>query len=167
MQRLGPAYEQQKLGFNYRITDIQAALGLSQLLRLDDIVAERTRQLQCYRELLADLPVQLLKVPENVVSSVHLAVIRLQHSTSEQHRRVFEGLRAAGIGVQLHYMPVHLQPYYRRLGFAEGQFPEAEVYASSALSLPIFPGLTGQQQQRVVSILAEQLKAHIPKGATG
>lgn len=156
----GPwVYEQQQLGFNYRITDIQAALGLSQLQRLDEIVAERNRQLQRYRELLADLPVQLLEVPEDVISSVHLAVIRLQQATAKQHRQVFEGLRAAGIGVQLHYSPVHLQPYYRAVGFAEGQFPEAEAYASSAISLPLFAGLSAADQHRVAAALAEQLQA--------
>ena len=150
----GPwVYEQQQLGFNYRITDIQAALGLSQLQRLDAIVAERNRQLQRYRELLAHLPVQLLEVPENVLSSVHLAVIRLQQATAKQHREVFEGLRAAGIGVQLHYSPVHLQPYYRAMGFAEGQFPEAEAYAKTAISLPVFPGLGENEQHEVSNIL--------------
>ena len=155
----GPwVYEQQQLGFNYRITDIQAALGLSQLQRLDEIVAERNLQLQHYRDLLTDLPVQLLGVPEDVLSSVHLAVIRLQQATADQHRQVFEGLRVARIGVQLHYSPVHLQPYYRALGFAEGQFPAAEAYASSAISLPLFPGLSASDQQRVASALTEQLK---------
>jgi len=156
----GPwVYEQQQLGFNYRITDIQAALGLSQLQRLDAIVAERNWQLQRYRELLADLPVQLLEVPESVLSSVHLAVIRLQQATAKQHRQVFEGLRAAGIGAQLHYSPVHLQPYYRAMGFAEGQFPEAEAYASSAISLPLFPGLQDVDQHRVAKTLTTLLAA--------
>ena len=150
----GPwVYEQQQLGFNYRITDIQAALGLSQLQRLDEIVAERNRQLQHYRDLLADLPLQLLDVPEGVLSSVHLAVIRLQQATAGQHRQVFEGLRAAGIGVQLHYSPVHLQPYYRAMGFAEGQFPEAEGYARSAISLPLFPGLSSDEQKKASNTL--------------
>ena len=154
----GPwVYEQQQLGFNYRITDIQAALGLSQLHRLDVIVAERNRQLQHYRELLADLPLQLLKVPEGVLSSVHLAVIRLQQASAEQHRQVFEGMRAAGIGVQLQYSPVHLQPYYRQLGFKEWQFPEAEAYASSAISLPLYPGLQTADQHRVASTLSTLL----------
>ena len=154
-------YEQQQLGYNYRITDIQAALGLSQLQRLDEIVTERNRQLQCYRELLVDLPVELLKVPNDVLSSVHLAVILLQQTTEEQHRRVFEGLRALGIGVQLHYMPVHLQPYYRALGFSEGNFPEAESYGVRALSLPLFPGLSDEDQKRVAIGLAEQLRDSI------
>ena len=160
----GPwVYEQQQLGFNYRITDIQAALGLSQLQRLDEIVIERNRQLETYRELLVELPVQLLDVPDNVLSSVHLAVIRLQQATADQHRQLFEGLRSAGIGVQLHYSPVHLQPYYRALGFAEGQFPQAEAYASSAISLPLFPGLSAADQQRVASVLAEQFQTCAPE----
>ena len=120
------------------MTDLQAALGLSQLQRLDQIVLERNSQLLFYKEMLADLPVQLLEVPEDSISSVHLAVIRLQDASAEQHRQVFEGLRYSGIGVQLHYSPVHLQPYYRAIGFEEGLFPEAEAYALSALSLPLF-----------------------------
>ena len=160
----GPwVYELQQLGFNYRMTDIQAALGLSQLQRLDEIVIERNRQLEAYRELLAELPVRLLNVPENVISSVHLAVIRLQQAAADHHRQLFEGLRSAGIGVQLHYSPVHLQPYYRTLGFAEGQFPEAEAYAGSAISLPLFPGLNAADQQSVVSVLVEQLQTIAPE----
>jgi len=155
----GPwVYEQQQLGFNYRMTEIQAALGLSQLQRLDEIVAERNRQLQRYRDLLTELTVQLLEVPEKVLSSVHLAVIRLQQATAQQHRQVFEALRGAGIGVQLHYSPVHLQPYYRTLGFAEGQFPESEAYAISAISLPLFPSLAEADQVRVFTVLGEILQ---------
>jgi UDP-4-amino-4,6-dideoxy-N-acetyl-beta-L-altrosamine transaminase len=154
----GPwTYEQQMLGFNYRMTDIQAALGLSQLQRLEEVVEERNRLLQRYQELLADLPVQLLQVPRDGISAVHLAVIRLQSASPEQHRQVFEGLRAEGIGVQLHYSPVHLQPYYRRLGFGEGQFPEAEIFAGCAISLPLFPGLTEANQRRVVAVLGQLL----------
>jgi UDP-4-amino-4,6-dideoxy-N-acetyl-beta-L-altrosamine transaminase len=155
----GPwVYEQQQLGFNYRMTDLQAALGMSQLQRLDEIVDERNRQLQSYRELLTELPVRLLDMPEGVLSAVHLAVIRLKEASPAQHRQVFEGLRANGIGVQLHYSPVHLQPYYRRLGFGEGHFPESEAYATSAFSLPLFPGLTDQEQERVVDALSRQLE---------
>jgi UDP-4-amino-4,6-dideoxy-N-acetyl-beta-L-altrosamine transaminase len=155
----GPwVYEQQQLGFNYRMTEIQAALGLSQLQRLDEIVAERNCQLQRYRDLLTELPVQLLEVPEGVLSSVHLGVIRLTQASAEQHRRVFVGLRAAGIGVQLHYSPVHLQPYYRALGFSEGQLPESEAYAISAISLPLFPSLAESDQVRVFTELDQILQ---------
>ena len=154
----GPwSYEQYALGFNYRMTDVQAALGLSQLRRLDQIVKERNFQLKLYMELLAHLPVQLLEISADVLSSVHLAVIRLADSSADHHRRVFEGLRAAGIGVQLHYTPVHLQPYYRAFGFQEGDFPEAEAYATNAISLPLFPGLLIEDQQRVVRTLESLL----------
>ena len=157
----GPwVYEQQQLGFNYRITDLQAALGLSQLQRLDQIVGERNQKLQRYRHLVAGLPVSLLQVSETVLSSVHLCVIRLQQASAEQHRQVFEGMRAAGIGVQLHYSPVHLQPYYRSMGFGEGDCPEAEAYANCAVSLPLFPSLTEDQQDRVVQVLADSLQEH-------
>ena len=147
-------YEQQQLGFNYRITDIQAALGLSQLERLEEIVTERNRQLERYRQLLLDLPIKLLKIPDNVLSSVHLAVIHLDFSTGKNHRQVFEGLREAGIGVQLHYSPVHLQPYYRNLGFCDGDFPEAEEFSKHIISIPLYYGLNEISQQSVVNELS-------------
>ena len=148
----GPwVYEQHQLGFNYRITDIQAALGVSQLERLDEIVSERNRQLKRYQELLINLPIKLLKTPEYVLSSVHLAVIYLLQATTEKHQQVFEGLREAGIGVQLHYSPVHLQPYYRKLGFHEGDFPQAEEFSKHIISLPLYYGLTDYSQQVVVN----------------
>lgn len=150
----GPwSYEQQELGFNYRMTDLQAALGLSQLKKLDEIVTERNRQLHIYEEMLCDLPVQLLQVPKEVLSSVHLAVIKLLNTDKEKHRKIFEGMRKERIGVQLHYSPVHLQPYYRKLGFKDGDFPEAEAYGKSAISLPLFPGLKPTDQLKVVSTL--------------
>ncbi len=156
----GPwSYEQQSLGFNYRMTDIQAVLGLSQLQRLDAIVDERNDQSMRYIDLLSELPVRLLKVPNNVLSSWHLFVICLCNSLKNHHRFIFEGLRSANIGVQLHYSPVHLQPYYRKLGFEEGDFPEAELYGRSAISLPIFPGLSIEDQQRVVMVLADLLES--------
>ncbi len=154
----GPwSYEQQDLGYNYRMTDLQAALGLSQLQRLDQIVVERQRLLDQYRHMLAGLPLQLLEIPQDVSSSLHLAVIRLEDPTPTHHRSVFDGLRAAGIGVQLHYTSVHLQPYYRRLGFREGDFPEAEAYTSNAISLPLFPGLQESDQLRVADTLTTLL----------
>ena len=154
----GPwSYEQQDLGFNYRLTDLQAALGLSQLKRLELIVTERQRLLDIYRQKLSALPVSLLDIPGNVRSALHLAVIRLNNSDPQHHRRIFEQLRAAGIGVQLHYSPVYLHPYYRRLGFSEGYCPHAESYAHSAISLPLYPGLAADQQDYVVSKLSDLL----------
>lgn len=151
------SYEQQALGFNYRLSDLQAALGLSQLERLETIVAERHRLLDQYRKKLATLPVSLLEIPPGVNSALHLAVIRLHDADFQHHSSVFEGLRAAGIGVQVHYSPVHLQPYYRRLGFADGDFPVAEAYARNAISLPMYPGLREQDQDRVVESLQHLL----------
>lgn len=154
----GPwVYEQQQLGFNYRMTDIQAALGISQLGRVAEIVTERQRQLEVYRAHLKGWPVKLLDIPKDVSSSVHLSVIKLQNATPQQHRQVFEGLRQAGIGVQLHYSPVHLQPYYQKLGFSEKDFPQAEVYANTAITLPLYPGLSNSDQERIVKTLEEQL----------
>ena len=154
----GPwSYEQHSLGFNYRMTEIQAALGRSQLRRLEKVVSERQRQLGRYRELLADLPVQILEIPKDCLTSGHLAVIRLNESNAAHHRYVFEGLRDAGIGVQVHYTPIHLQPYYQKLGFAEGDFPAAEAYARSVISLPLFPGLKEQDLLRVAGVLQELL----------
>ena len=156
----GPwSYEQQDLGFNYRMTDLQAALGLSQIQRLEEIVAERQRLLGQYRHLLAGLPLRLLEIPHDVHSSLHLAVIRLENTSPEHHRQIFDGLRSAGIGVQLHYTPVHLQPYYRRLGFKENDFPAAEAYATNSISLPLYPGLEDHDLQRVAETLTMLLGA--------
>ncbi|MEI6828848.1 MAG: UDP-4-amino-4,6-dideoxy-N-acetyl-beta-L-altrosamine transaminase [Synechococcaceae cyanobacterium ELA445] len=154
----GPwSYEQQELGFNYRLTDIQAALGLSQLQRLDSIVAERHRLFASYQSLLTDLPLKLLAIPKDVESALHLAIVRLDDPDPAHHRRLFEGLRMKGIGVQLHYSPVHLQPYYRRLGFREGDYPAAEAYAHNSISLPLYPGLLKEQQEKVVEDLTSLL----------
>lgn len=152
-------YEQQQLGFNYRMTDIQAALGLSQLQRLDEIVQERNNQLQIYRDALVDIPAQILDVPKGVISSVHLAVIRLKSVSAEKHCSIFQSLRSAGIGVQVHYIPVHLHPYYRTFNFNDGDFPHAEAYAKSVISLPLFPGLTRQNQEYVIDALRASLKS--------
>ena len=151
-------YEQQDLGFNYRMTDIHAALGLSQLTRVKKFVERRNALAKQYDGLLANLPLKRpIILPENS-SSYHLYVIRL-HTREEpnKHRRFFEELRRAGIGVNLHYMPVHLQPYYRKLGFEEGQFSEAEAHAREAISLPLYPDLTESQQNQVVRVLTDLL----------
>lgn len=155
----GPWYYQQlELGFNYRMTDMQAALGLSQLARLDSFLARRRELVARYRQLLGDLPLVLPTEQDEAESSWHLFVVRLQTELLERsHRDVFEGMRLAGIGVNLHYIPIHLQPYYRELGFAPGDFPEAEHYYAQAISLPLYPGLTDAQQDEVVACLREQL----------
>ncbi len=152
-------YEQQMLGFNYRMTDIQAALGVSQLERLDEYVERRNELARRYDAALADLPLQLPTIlPENR-SAYHLYMVRVRPDESPKpHRRVFEELRGRGIGVNLHYMPVHLQPYYRRLGFTEGMFPEAEAYGAEAITLPLYPGLADEQQEQVITVLEKVLE---------
>ncbi|MDR6236060.1 UDP-4-amino-4,6-dideoxy-N-acetyl-beta-L-altrosamine transaminase [Pseudomonas oryzihabitans] len=152
-------YEQLELGFNYRMTDIQAALGVSQLERLEPFIARRRALIGRYRDLLAPLPVGLVGDQAQAQSAWHLFPIRLDEI---QRDRVFAGLRAAGIGVNLHYIPVHLQPYYRALGFAPGDFPEAERYYAQALSLPLYAELSDAQQERVVQLLASLLDEEKP-----
>ena len=151
----GPWYYQQvELGFNYRITDLQAALGLSQLNKLDGFIERRRKLAARYDRLLASLPLTLPSPQPEAESAWHLYVVRLQLDRIKlSHRQVFEGLRAAGVGVNLHYIPVHLQPYYRDLGFAEGDFPQAERYYAEAISLPLFPLLSDEQQDFVVEQL--------------
>lgn len=150
----GPWYYQQiELGFNYRMTDIQAALGLSQLARLDAFLARRRDLARRYDALLAGLP--LARPPLDDDAAWHLYAVRL-HDASRR-RQVFERLRAAGIGVNVHYIPVHLQPDYRRLGFKAGDFPEAERHYAGALSLPLHARLSEGEQGRVADALAEAL----------
>jgi UDP-4-amino-4,6-dideoxy-N-acetyl-beta-L-altrosamine transaminase len=156
----GPWYYQQiDLGFNYRMTDLQAALGVSQMQRLDEFVARRHLLAQRYDKLLAGWPVRTPWQHPEGYSGMHLYVIRLKlGEIRKTHREVFEALRAAGIGVNLHYIPVHLQPYYERLGFKAGHCPEAEQYYLEAISLPIYPGLTEEEQDHVVHVLGEAIQ---------
>jgi UDP-4-amino-4,6-dideoxy-N-acetyl-beta-L-altrosamine transaminase len=153
----GPWYYQQvELGFNYRMTDLQAALGLSQLSRLDAYVERRHEIAQAYDRQLAGLPLTLPWQHPDSYSGLHLYVVRLRLDQLRlAHRAVFEALRARGLGVNLHYIPVHTQPYYQRLGFRVGQYPEAERYYAEAISLPMYATLTDAQQQEVVRVLRE------------
>lgn len=154
----GPWYYQQiELGHNYRMTDLQAALGVSQMSRLHEYISRRTRLAETYDKVLADLPLTLPGRHPDAKPAWHLYAIRIQHSNTNIHRRVFEKLREAGIGVNVHYIPVHLQPYYRALGFAEGDFPEAERYYASAITLPLYPQLTDKELNTVVDALMQSL----------
>lgn len=145
-------YEQVALGFNYRMTEMQAALGLSQMERLDEFVARRRELAARYDEVLAGEPLTAPWQAPDTRSSYHLYIIRLDSKrNSLSHRAAYDRLREEGIGVNLHYMPVYLQPYYRRLGFAPGHCPEAELYYSEAISIPLYAGLSDEDQDRVVS----------------
>lgn len=155
----GPWYYQQiALGYNYRMTELQAALGVSQMDRLDDYVARRHAIARRYDDLLADLPVTVPWQHPDGHSGLHLYVVRLKPGGSA-HRAVFEGLRERGIGVNLHYIPVHTQPFYARMGFKVGDFPESERYYAEAISLPMYPGLTEDLQAEVVAALRAALCA--------
>ncbi|MFP4452942.1 MAG: UDP-4-amino-4,6-dideoxy-N-acetyl-beta-L-altrosamine transaminase [Desulfobacterales bacterium] len=151
-------YEQIDLGYNYRMTDIQAALGLSQLQRLDKFVSRRNKLARRYDHILADLPVTTPRQHPDTYSAWHLYVIRLNlGNLASSRREVFDYLRDQGIGVNVHYIPVHTQPYYRRMGFEWGMFPEAEQYYQEAITLPLFPAMTGEEQDRVVDALKDIL----------
>ena len=151
----GPWYYQQvDLGFNYRMTELQAALGVSQMARLDDYVARRNALADRYDDLLAELPVTIPWQHPDSYSGRHLYVIRLDlERITTRHRQVFESLREQGIGVNLHYIPVHTQPYYQQMGFQQGDFPLAEAYYAEAISLPMFPTMSEAEQDQVIMAL--------------
>jgi UDP-4-amino-4,6-dideoxy-N-acetyl-beta-L-altrosamine transaminase len=147
-------YEQIDLGYNYRMTELQAALGLSQLQRLDEFVTRRQELASRYDRLLADLPLTLPWQHPDTYSAWHLYVIRLKlEEISSSRNEVFDYLRQQGIGVNVHYIPVHIQPYYQNVGFQIGQYPEAEKYYQQAITLPLFPTMTEDEQDRVVEAL--------------
>ncbi|MEW6055161.1 MAG: UDP-4-amino-4,6-dideoxy-N-acetyl-beta-L-altrosamine transaminase [Bdellovibrionota bacterium] len=156
----GPWYYQQiELGFNYRMTDIQAALGHSQLKNLNAFIDRRRQLAERYFEKLEHLPLRLPWRHPDSLSAFHLFVVRLKlDQISKTQSQVFKDLHRAGVLVNLHYIPVHLQPYYMAMGFHKGQFAEAEKYYSEAMSLPMYVGLTEEEQDEVVSRLSEVLK---------
>jgi len=156
----GPWYYQQvALGFNYRMTELQAALGLSQLERLDEYVSRRHDIAERYNQLFQDLPVTLPWQHPDSYSGLHLYVIRLNLADiSVSHQEVFESLREQGIGVNLHYIPVHTQPYYQQFGFKAEDFSEAMAYYCEAISLPMYPNLTDDEQNKVLEALKKALE---------
>tara|TARA_B100001175_G_scaffold41955_1_gene31244 strand:- start:25558 stop:26718 length:1161 start_codon:yes stop_codon:yes gene_type:complete len=153
-------YEQHSLGYNYRMTDIHAALGISQLRKIDMFLDARNRIASRYDSELKELPLHLPYIAEGNKSSYHLYVIKIQDNFSKQKSRdkIYSELIEMGIGVNLHYLPVHLHPYYRKLGFSDNQYPVSENYADNALSIPIFYSLTDDQQSKVIDSIKEVLK---------
>lgn len=147
-------YEQQLLGFNYRLSDIQAALGISQLRRLDAFVAARRNRANRYAEHLSGLPLKLPSEYQGANSAWHIYVVQLM-----QHDKlsVFNCLRERGIALNVHYIPIHLQPFYRNLGFEPGDFPVSEYYYNMALTLPLYPDMSESQQDFVIATLKEAL----------
>ena len=150
-------YEQIQLGFNYRMTDIQAALGVSQMRRLPEFIETRNRIANKYNALLDECPIQLPYLAPNCYSSFHLYIIRID-SIKNNHKEFFENMRSSGIGINLHYIPVYRQPYYGGMGFSPSDFPESENYYAQAISLPIFSGLTDTQQEQVVKAVNYSLE---------
>jgi dTDP-4-amino-4,6-dideoxygalactose transaminase len=155
----GPWYYQQvALGFNYRMTDMQAALGASQMNRLNDFVARRHAIAGRYTQLLAGLPLTLPWQHPDSHSAYHLYVVRLQlDRIGVTHRQVFEALRAKDILVNLHYIPVHTQPYYQKMGFKPGDFPQAELYYREAISIPMHVNLSDADLVFVANSLREAM----------
>jgi UDP-4-amino-4,6-dideoxy-N-acetyl-beta-L-altrosamine transaminase len=157
----GPWYYQQvELGYNYRMTELQAALGVSQMERLDKYVDQRHQLAQRYNALFADLPLTTPSVHPDSYSGLHLYVIRLQlDKIKRSHLEVFEALRAEGVGVNLHYIPVYTQPYFARMGFSPEHFPAAQAYYREAISIPMYSGLTAELQDEVVAAVRKVLQA--------
>lgn len=156
----GPWYYQQiGLGFNYRMTELQAALGLSQLAKVDKFVARRRQLAERYNELLKDLPLKLPYQNTDTDSSWHLYIVRVDfNKVKKTKKQIFAEMKAKGICLNLHYIPVHTQPYYQNLGFKHGDFPVSEKYYEEAFTLPLYYSLTDEQQDCVVSALKEVLK---------
>lgn len=152
------SYQQIELGFNYRMTDLQAALGVSQYSRLAKFVSARHELAERYSDKLTDFPVSIQKQPDGIYSAYHLFVINFKNEIHIKKRQlIFNHLRNAGIGVNVHYIPVHTQPYYKAMGFDWGDFPISERYYQSALSLPMFSDLTFDEQDYVLNELRESL----------
>ena len=152
-------YQQIALGFNYRMTDIHAALGLSQVQRLEEFVSKRHAIARRYDAMLSNLPVTRPWQHPDSYSGFHLYIIRLKlGEINKTHRQVYDYLQTAGINVNIHYIPVFLQPYYEQMGFKSGYCKEAESYFEECLSIPIYPALTEAQQQRVVETLYAALR---------
>lgn len=153
-------YQQIDLGYNYRMTELQAALGVSQMTRLDEFITARHVLAKRYDELLKDIPVAIPWQHPDSYSGLHLYVIRLKlNKINKTHKEVFDELRAKNIGVNLHYIPVYSQPHYQQFGFNAEDFPEAEKYYQEAISLPMYSSLTFEQQDVVIAALKDILCA--------
>ena len=154
----GPWYYQQvELGYNYRMTELQAALGCAQIKRLDSFVSARAARASIYDTALADLPMGLPTQLVDTASAWHLYVIQLQKDAPLSHLGCFNALRADGLGVNVHYIPMHLQPHYRSMGFKPGDFPAAEAYYKRAISLPLYSAMTDEQQDTVIEVVRKHL----------
>ncbi len=151
----GPWYYQQlELGYNYRLSDLHAALGLSQLNKLDVFIQKRSELAKVYDNALADLPLKLPVEESQFKSAWHLYMVEL---TQHDRQHVYQQLHDKGVGVNVHYIPIHLQPYYQQLGYKLGDFPVSEHFYQNALTLPLFPSLTDTEQAKVIAVLHDVL----------
>ena len=153
-------YEQNELGYNYRITDFQCSLGISQLKRLDKIIKLRNKKHDFYQEISKDLPIKFLDTPKNCYSSRHLTIIKLKKYSKKTHIKIMNELRSNGIGATLHYYPIYLQPFYKNLGFKEGYLNDAEKYPHQAISLPLFMNLKENQQLYIIKKLKKAIEKY-------
>ena len=151
-KNLGPwYYEQHSLGYNFRMNDMQSALGVSQLKNLNVFLKKRNNIAQFYRENLKNLPIKFQKIDKNFYSTYHLFIIKLEIKYKYLHKKFFNYLRSKNLYVNLHYLPIHLQPFYREFGFKKNEFPIAEEYSKTAISIPIYPDLKKKQQIRIIN----------------
>jgi len=151
-------YEQQLLGFNYRMNDIEATLGISQLKKINKFFIKRKKIKNFYDRNLKELPIILPQNNKNKVSSLHLYIIKLKNCSITYRNNVIYKLRKKGIGVNIHYIPIHFQPYFRNLGFKKGMYPVSEKYYETAISLPIHPGLKKKDLFKILKVLKSLLK---------
>lgn len=151
-------YEQHHLGYNYRLTELNAALGVSQIKRLDEYVAKRNELAQLYRDALTELPASFQAQSTDCYSAYHLMIMRVHNDANVTREQLFNALRAQKIGVNVHYIPIHFQPYYQQLGFKKGDFPNAETYYQQCISIPLFPSLSAPDQQKIISEIRKALR---------
>jgi len=161
-KNLGPwYYEQHSIGYNFRMNDIQSALGINQLKNLNIFLRRRNKIAKIYQKYLKKLPLKFQKVEKNFYSSYHLFIIKLDAKYKHLHKKLFNHLRARKIFVNLHYLPIHLQPFYRKFGFKKKQFPTSEEYSESAISIPIYPNLKKKEQIKIIKIIINFLSKYI------
>ena len=146
-------YEQHSIGYNFRMSDIQSALGISQLKNLKTFLSKRNRIAKIYHQHLKNLPIKFQKVEKNLYSTYHLFIIKLDVKYQHLHKIFFNYLRSKKLLVNLHYLPIHLQPFYRKLGFKEKQFVVAEEYSKTAISIPIYPNLKKKEQIKIINYI--------------
>jgi dTDP-4-amino-4,6-dideoxygalactose transaminase len=161
-KNLGPwYYEQHSIGYNFKMNDMQSALGISQLKNLNIFLKKRNKIAKIYHNCFKNLPIKFQKVEKNFSSTYHLFIIKLDEKYKYLHKKFFNYLRAKNIYVNLHYLPIHLQPFYRKFGFKKNQFPVSEEYSETAISIPIYPDLKKKEQIKIIKIIINFLSRHI------